>query len=294
MSKEPLKDPRKEPKFPLFTLISIGVVLLFTLFFCTGNLAVLDPKGWVAVQERDLMITTSALMMIVIIPVFILTVVIAWKYRSTNPKAKYAPGWHNSTLVECIWWGIPFVIITILSVLTWKGSHDLDPFKPLDSKVKPIEIQVVALQWKWLFIYPEYHIASVNELHFPEKTPINFTITADAPMNSFWIPKIGGQIYAMPGMRTELHLIADEVGQFRGSSANLSGMGFSGMTFLAISDTEEDFQKWTESVGHSTNTLTLDAYKELAKPSENNPVTTYNLEKEDLYDWIIMKYMMPQ
>ncbi len=288
------KQPTKEPKFPLFTLISLGVVLLATLLYNTGSIAVLDPKGWIAAQEKDLMITTSALMLIVIIPVFILTVVIAWKYRSTNTKAKYEPNLHSSKIIECVWWGIPFIIITILSILTWKGSHKLDPFKPLVHTTKPIEIQVIALQWKWLFIYPDYHIASVNELHFPEKTPINFTITADAPMNSFWIPNMGGQIYAMPGMRTELHLIADEVGQFRGSSANLSGTGFAGMTFTAVSDTEEDFQKWTTSVSSSANTLNLDTYKTLAEPSEDNPVTTYTLEKEDLYDWIIMKYMMPQ
>lgn len=287
-------QPTKEPKFPLFTLISLGVVLLGTLLYNTGSIAVLNPKGWIASQEKDLMITTAALMLIVIIPVLILTVVIAWKYRSSNKKAKYAPDLNSGKLIECIWWGVPFIIIIILSVLTWKSTHELDPFKPLESTVKPIEIQVIALQWKWLFIYPEYQIASVNELHFPEKTPINFIITADAPMNSFWIPEIGGQIYAMPGMRTELHLIADEVGEFRGSSANLSGKGFAGMTFKAISDSEQDFQTWTESVKNSSNTLSLDTYKTLAKPSEDNPITTYILEKEDLYDWVIMKYMMPQ
>lgn len=286
--------PTKEPKFPLFMLLSLGIVLLGTLLYTNGKIDVLDPSGWVAAKEKDLMLTTTALMMIVIIPVFILTIFIAWKYRSTNTKAKYAPNWHNSALVECVWWGIPCIIITILSILTWKSTHELDPYKPLVSQNKPVEIQVVALQWKWLFIYPEYHIASVNELHFPEKTPIHFVITADAPMNSFWIPKIGGQIYAMPGMRTELNLIADEVGQFRGSSANLSGEGFSKMTFLAISDSDEDFQKWTQSAKQSATPLTLDTYKSLAKPSEKNSITTYTLEKEDLYDWILMKYMMPQ
>lgn len=291
---DPVKGPNKEPKFPLFTLISLGVVLLFTLFFCTGNLAVLNPKGWIASQEKDLMITTSALMLIVIIPVLILTVVIGWKYRSSNTKAKYTPDWHSSTIVEVVWWGIPFIIITLLSILTWKSTHELDPFKPLVSEKKPLEIQVVALQWKWLFIYPEYQIASVNEFHVPEKTPIHFNITADAPMNSFWIPQMGGQIYAMPGMNSELHLIADETGQFRGSSANLSGKGFSGMTFTAVSDTEDAFQKWVGETKSSSNTLNLDTYEALAKPSEDNPVTTYTLGKENLYDQIIMKYMMPQ
>ncbi|MBS0628039.1 MAG: ubiquinol oxidase subunit II, partial [Verrucomicrobia bacterium] len=269
MDNKPTEDPPKEPKFPLFMLISLGVVLIFTLLYRNGSLVILDPSGWIASQEKDLMIITSALMLIVVVPVCILTVVIAWKYRSGNTKAKYTPDWHESTLAEVIWWGVPFVIITVLSILTWKGSHDLDPFKPLDSPKKPIEVQVVALQWKWLFIYPEYHIASVNELHIPENTPIHFCITADAPMNSFWIPKMGGQIYAMPGMKTELNLIADEIGIFRGSSANLSGTGFAGMVFSAISESEEDFQKWTQS--SKENILDLDTYKALTKPSENNP-----------------------
>jgi cytochrome o ubiquinol oxidase subunit 2 len=158
---------------------------------------------------------------------------------------------------------------------------------------KPLTIQVVALQWKWLFIYPEQNIASVNFFQIPTHTPINFEITADAPMNSFWLPQIAGQIYAMPGMRTKLHLVADEEGQYRGSSANLSGRGFAGMTFIAQASTEADFDKWVESVAQSTKSLDVKEYEQLAEPSENNPVVTFQVEGKGLFDQIIMKYMMP-
>ncbi len=286
------KEPNKEAKFPWILLVSIAVALLFTCLYRSGGLTVLEPGGRIASLQKDLMITTTGLMMIVVIPVLIMTVFISWKYRFGNKKADYKPDWSHSTFAESIWWGLPCLIILALSVLTWIGTHDMDPFKPLEDKKKPLTIQVVSLQWKWLFLYPEYGIACVNELHFPENTPIRFVITSDAPMNSFWIPKMGSQIYAMPGMRTEVNLIADEKGNFRGSSANLSGEGFSKMVFTAVSESDADFQSWVEATKHSPNALTLDTYKKLAEPGES-PVIPYTLEKDDLYDWIIMKYMMP-
>lgn len=284
---------KKEHKFPLFTACSVAVVLIALTFLRISPITVLEPKGWVAEQQKNLMFSTAGLMLIVVIPVLILAYVIAWKYRAENKKARYEPNWDKSILLEAIWWGIPCIIIVLLSIFTWEYSHRLDPFKPLESDKKPITIQVVALQWKWLFLYPEYKIATVNAVHFPEKTPIHFEITADAPMNSFWIPSMGSQIYAMPGMKSQLHLIANEPGQFKGSSANLSGVGFSGMTFVAVSESEDGFAKWVEVSQQSKNNLTLESYQMLAEPSKNNPIATYALEKEDLYDWIVMKYMMP-
>ena len=196
-------------------------------------MAVLDPKGFIAFEERDLLYITALLMLTVVVPVLVLAVVICWKYRAGNKKAKYEPEWDKSWALELVWWGFPCIIVALLSVLTVKSCLDLDPFKPLESDVKPLKIQVVALQWKWLFIYPEQKIATINFVQFPEKTPINFELTADAPMNSFWIPQLGGQIYAMPGMSTKLHLIANEAGSYRGSSSNISGNGFAGMIFTA-------------------------------------------------------------
>jgi cytochrome o ubiquinol oxidase subunit 2 len=283
----------KKVKTILLALIFFGIMLAGLLFLFYGNIVMFDPKGIIALKQRNLMITSTLLMLIVVIPVFILTAWIAWRYRAKNKKAKYTPEWDFNLLAESIWWGLPLIIIIILSVMTFKSSHDLDPFKPIQSNVKPMTIQVVSLQWKWLFIYPEQNIATVNFVQFPDKTPIVFEITSDAPMNSFWIPQLGGQIYAMSGMKSKLHLIADEPGVFRGSSANISGEGFAGMTFTAKATSQEDFDQWVQSVKESPNGLSRGEYEKLVKPSQNNPAAVYSLQDEGLFDWIIMKYMMP-
>lgn len=278
-----------------FTLLSLGIAFFVLRFPYDSNIAVLNPKGLIALKERNLIIITTLLMLLVVVPVLILTVCISWRYRKNNTKAKYTPNWHYSLIIESLWWGIPFAIVLALSIITWESCHELDPFKPLVSDKKPIRIQAVALQWKWLFIYPEYNIATVNFFQFPEQTPLNFEITSDAPMNSFWIPQLGGQMYAMPGMNAKLHLIAHEIGSFVGSSANLSGVGFSGMRFIAQASSQTDFEQWVHSIQHSAHPpLSIDEYKRLAEPSENNPVASYRLKTDNLYDWIVMKYMMPQ
>lgn len=253
----------------------------------------LYPKGIIALKERNLLFIVQGLMLIVIIPVYILTFAFTWIYRKGNTKAKYTPDWDDNPLAEVIWWGVPCLIVIIIGVLTWVRTHQLDPYKPIETNKTPITIQVVALQWKWLFIYPEEKIASVNFVQFPEKTPVHFEITADAPMNSFWIPQLGSQIYAMPKMKTQLHLIADEIGNFRGSSANISGRGFAGMHFIAASSTEENFLDWVQSAKQSPNILNQDEYNALVKPTENHPVSVYSLQEDNLFDQIIMKYEMP-
>lgn len=283
---------KKKYKALFFILLSLAVIVLSIVYLSGIDIAVLNPKGMIAVKERNLLIKITLIMLIVVIPVFILTWVISWKYREGN-KAKYTPDWDKHLLSESVWWGLPCAIVLAMSILVWKSSHELDPFKPLESDKRPLRIQVVALQWKWLFIYPEQGIATVNFLQFPEKTPINFEITADAPMNSFWIPELGGQIYAMPGMKTKLHLIANEKGNFRGSSANLSGRGFAGMTFIAKASSPADFYRWVDSLNESSNFLNLAEYIRLAEPSENDPAVSYVLEKPDLYDWIVRRYTMP-
>jgi cytochrome o ubiquinol oxidase subunit 2 len=259
-----------------------------------GDIAMLYPKGQIALKERNLLLTIQAIMLLVVIPVYILTFVFSWKYRADNPKGKYEPHLQDHRIAETIWWGIPLVIVAIISVLTWIRTHELDPFKPLVSDKKPLKIQVVALQWKWLFLYPEEKIASINFVQFPENTPVHFEITADAPMNSFWIPQLGSQIYAMPKMKTELNLIADKVGDYRGASANISGVGFSGMHFIARASTEKEFQEWVDSAKASKRSLTFNEYRALAKPSQDHPVALYELKDEDLFDEILMKFMHPQ
>ena len=282
-------------KYKIATLIlSCLVSVVGSIFIILrSDIPVLDPKGWIAQQEKDLLITTSLLLLIVIIPVFVFTLGFAYHYRENNPDARHEPNWEHNSIAECLWWGVPVFIILILSILTWKTTHQLDPFRPLDSTKEPVEVQVVALQWKWLFIYPKEGIATVNFLQFPENTPVNFTLTGDAPMNSFWIPRLGGQIYAMSGMRSKLHLIANEIGDFRGRAAHINGKGVAGMVFTARASSEEDFYSWGESVRNEGSLLDFASYQELAKPSQYVPVQYYTVN-EDLFEKIIDQYKTPK
>jgi cytochrome o ubiquinol oxidase subunit 2 len=280
--------------YTLLGLLGCAFVGVAIWYISTLHIDMLNPKGLVALKEYNLLVFTTVLGMVIVIPVFVIAIVIAWRYRESNTKATYTPNISGNRLAETIWWGIPIILITILSVVTWFSTHDLDPHKPLVSNVKPVTVQVVALDWKWLFIYPEQNIATVNLVQFPVNTPVNFEITADAPMNSFWIPKLGGQIYAMAGMTTKLHLNATEIGDYKGSSANISGEGFSGMKFIARASTESDFNNWVASVKKSPLDLTLAEYTKLSAPSKNNPETMYRTSANDLYDTIVMKYMMPK
>lgn len=285
---------KKTFKIALIALLLLAFGALAFLYIGSHNIAVMNPKGMIGEKERDLIVTSSLLMLIVVIPVFVLTWIFAWRYRETNHKGKHTPDWEHNSLAEYCWWGVPFVIVVILSVLTWKSSHVLNPFKPIDSDVPAIHIQAVALEWKWLFIYPDQGIATVNYVQFPEKTPVNFEITADAPMNSFWIPQLGGQIYAMPAMRSKLHLIANEPGVFRGASSNFSGKGFAGMHFQAHSTSRQDFDAWVAKVKRSPQRLGLQEYDQLVEPSEYNPPSFYILNNKNLFDSIIEKYTEPQ
>lgn len=287
------KDRKNSRKAKIIAGITIGTLLAAIVFiaFNRSNFLVLNPAGEVASQQRELMIIATLLMLIVVVPVFFMTFFFAWRYRESNTKAKYRPDWSHNALAEFTWWTVPLIIISILGVIIWRSSHALDPYKPLEQTKEPITVQVVALDWKWLFIYPDHNVATVNYLQIPEKTPINFEITAEAPMNSFWIPQLGGQVYAMAGMETKLHLIADKTGEYQGSSANLSGSGFSGMNFKAIATSESDFRKWVGSAQLSPERLTMESYRQLAKPSKDNPPATYLLEQKDLHDKIMDKYM---
>lgn len=271
----------------------IGAIIGSYYIFKGFNFAVLNPAGEVAQKQKDLIYFTLALSLIVVVPVFIMTFVFAWKYRASNAKSTYMPEWDSNKKLEFVWWAIPIAIILVLSIVTWKTSHSLDPYKKLESTTKPLTVQVVALDWKWLFIYPEQKVASINELNIPTNTPINFEITADAPMNSFWIPQLGGQIYAMAGMQTKLHLIADRPGVYKGSSANLSGQGFAGMDFNTNATSRTEFELWAKKTNSTSSVLGWEEYQKLAEPTSNNPVSVYALNDNKLYNEIIMKYMNP-
>lgn len=280
-------------KIAFFGLLLFGAGSLLALYLVNTNIAVLNPKGIIADKQRDLLIISSLLALFIVVPVFVMTFFIAWRYRETNTKAKYTPDWDRNRAAETVWWGVPIILILALSIITWVSSHDLDPSKPIAANTRPLTVQVVALEWKWLFIYPEQDIATVNYLQFPEKTPVNFEITADAPMNSFWIPQLGGQVYAMAGMTTKLHLMASEPGEFRGSSANLSGGGFAGMKFNAQATTTADFNRWVQGVRQSGNILDQQSYDRLRQASKNNPTLSYTSKDRTLYNTILMKYMTP-
>jgi cytochrome o ubiquinol oxidase subunit 2 len=266
------------------------------------NAVVLNPSGDVATQQRDLLVQSTILMLLIIIPVMVAVVVFAWRYRQSNTQARYDPDWDHSTHLELLIWSAPLVIIICLGALTWLGTHLLDPYrdlgrvsggKPVASGVAPLEVDVVALDWKWLFIYPQYDIASVNEMAAPVDRPIDFRITASSVMNSFYIPALAGQIYAMPGMETKLHAVINEAGTYEGFSANYSGAGFSGMHFGFKGLSDADFDKWISDVKGAGQNLDRAGYLTLEKPSENVPPTHYASVDPKLYNAILEMCVEP-
>lgn len=277
-------------------IILFGILILQPLevYHFRDYIATLFPKGVVALEERNLFYIIQVIMLFVVIPVYILTFIFSWWYRYGNSQSTYDPDIVDNVIAEYFWWGTPLVFTLAIAILTAIKTFELDPYKPLESPNKPLKIQAVALQWKWLFLYPEEKIATLNFLQIPTQRPIHFEITADAPMNSLWIPSLGGQIYAMPSMRTELHLIADKPGDYRGSSANISGEGFAGMHFITRATSEEEYKKWVDEAKNSKKNLAFKEYEMLAVPTLNNPVETYKLSEPDLFNRIIMKYMHPK
>lgn len=257
----------------------------------------LNPKGLVAADEKTIMITAVYLMLIVVIPVIILTLAFAWRYRASNTKATYRPEWSHSTLIEVVCWTIPGIIIAILGTITWTSSHTLDPYRQLAvglTQGEPEVIQVISLDWKWLFIYPKEKIATVNFVQFPVNKQVKFVITSEAAMNSFIIPQLAGQIYAMAGMQATLHAIADTTGDYRGFSANFSGEGFSDMNFTARVSSQPEFDRWVSMIKQqATPALTLQGYQELAKPTIAHPVTYYSAVDTDIFETVVMQNMMP-
>lgn len=275
----------------LSSFFAVAIIGLFVYVTKGRDLPVLNPQGTIADQQLILILITIGLGVFVVIPVFILLFFIAWRYREGNKKAKYDPELEGHRGLELLWWGIPCLIILALAIITVVSTRALDPYKELESNVKPVKVQVIALEWRWLFIYPDYNVATLNYLNIPKDTPINFEITSDAPMNSFWVPALAGQVYAMSGMRTKLHAMADTTGTFRGSSANISGDGYANMTFNVYSMNEADFATWTTKTMALPNLLTSDSYKEIARKSKDKTEQTYAVQAGSIFDEVIMKYM---
>jgi cytochrome o ubiquinol oxidase subunit 2 len=276
--------------------LKLLALLPFAALLGGCDFVVLAPAGDIAAQQRDLVVISTVLMLLIVIPVMALTVFFAWRYRQSNTAATYEPEWDHSTQLELVIWSAPLLIIVCLGALTWMGTHLLDPYRtlgridtdrPIATQDAPLNVQVVALDWKWLFIYPDYGIASLNELAAPTNRPISFRITASSVMNSFYIPALAGQIYAMPGMETKLHAVANKEGTFRGFSANYSGAGFSGMHFEFKSLSAAEFDKWIAAARSGGGMLGRSDYLQLERPSSNEPVRRYGAVDRDLYKAIL-------
>ena len=279
--------------FQVFASSFIAVALIATFVFVTQGreIPVLNPQGEIANQQYILILITVALGVLVVVPVFILLFTIAWRYRAGNKKAKYDPELEGNKGLEILWWGIPCVIILALAVITHISTHALDPYKALQSDKPPVKVQVIALEWNWLFIYPDHKVATLNFMNIPEDTPINLTLTSDAPMNSFWVPALAGQVYTMSGMSTKLHIMADKPGAYNGTTANISGEGYADMRFKVNSMAEHDFSSWLKTAATSQNTLDSEMYEKIAEPKKDRAEATYALKTPSLFDDVIMKYM---
>jgi cytochrome o ubiquinol oxidase subunit 2 len=267
------------------------------------NLVVLNPAGDIAIQQRDLVIISTVLMLLIILPVMALTALFAWHFRQSNTSAHYDPEWSHSTHLELIIWSAPLLIIICLGAVTWMATHMLDPYRPISRTApgvtaadikKPLNVQVVALDWKWLFIYPDYGIATVNEMAAPLDHPINFKITSSSVMNAFYVPALAGMVYAMPGMQTQLHAVINKPGTFKGFSSNFSGSGFSEMRFNFIGADQAGFDKWVADVKASGGTtLGRTEYLELERPSEAVPVKKFTSVDPQLFHLILNRCVQP-
>jgi cytochrome o ubiquinol oxidase subunit 2 len=246
---------------------------------------VLNPQGPIASAERLLLINSTAIMLVVVVPVIVATLLFAWWYRSSNNRASRSPDESYEGRVEFVVWSIPALTVILLGGVIWIGSHQLDPRAPIPAKSDPLRVNVVSLDWKWLFIYPDQGVATVNQLIIPAGTPIEFRLTSATVMNSFFVPQLGSQIYTMGGMTTHLNLLADEPGEYPGFSANFSGDGFSGMRFVG------DFNAWLQQARGDGLGLDEASYAELAKPSKDLPPTTYRSVAPKLFERILEQTM---
>ena len=268
--------------------LALPLLALAPLCGCTVDL--LQPAGDIGRQERTLILVALGLMLLVVVPVIVLTLWFGWHYRASNTRAVHAPTWAHSTRIEVVVWTVPCVIVAILGALIWRTTQTLDPYRPIDANAKAVRVQVVALNWKWLFIYPDYGVASVNQLTIPVGTPIAFELTAESLMNSFFIPRLGSQVYAMAGMRTQLHLIADTPGTYLGQSAAFSGEGFSDMRFDTVAVSPAAFDAWVRDAKQAPQAMDARQYRLVSRPATRGTPEVYASVEPDLFDGIVDRY----
>lgn len=283
-------NPGKQIKLTILGLVSFGLFLAFMLR--NSDIALFSPKGLIANDQLHLMLFAVAVMSILAIPYLLLFYTFAWRYRENHKTATYATTTKHHTSLVFFIWAAPISVMILLASVMWPATHRLAPQKSISADIKPLTIQVVAMRWKWLFIYPEQNVATVNFVQIPVGKPIKFELTADeAPMNSFWIPHLGGQLYAMTGHVNQLNLIADKAGDYSGRAAEISGKGFTGMNFITRAGSQDDFENWLGKVRASNTILDSSEYQKLLIPSEDNKANFYSETDHHLYANILDKYL---
>lgn len=264
-----------------------GAAGVATMLCSCGRAGVLDPQGPVSSAERLILLNATGIMLVVVVPVIVLTFCFAWWFRASNERAKYRPDWAYSGQIELVVWAIPLMVVLLLAGVAWIGAHELDPHAKLQSAAKPLQVQVVSLDWKWLFIYPDEHVAAVNELVVPIGTPVEFLLTSATVMTAFFVPQLGSQIYTMPGMTTHLSLLADRVGDYPGLASHFSGSGFSDMRFVVHAVPAAQFAAWVARTHTDMPALDTASYAELARASSNVAVKHYGSVEASLYQHIV-------
>jgi cytochrome o ubiquinol oxidase subunit 2 len=280
--------------FALILLAAIALALNIAAMIQGKNIALLNPKGLIAQEQFGLMIYVAIVILVIAIPSVALLYLTAWRFRESNTKADFNPDKKRSNWFAAAMWLVPAVFMFILAITLWTAAHRLEPHKAIASDKQPLVVEVIAMRWKWLFIYPEQDIATVNYLQIPTDTPVTFKLTADeAPMSAFWIPNLGGMLYAMTGHENRLNLMATTPGDYPGSSGEINGPGFAGMKFTARASNHEDFATWVQGVKQSEQKLDTATYQALVKPSESHPAEYYASASDELYDTVLMKYIDP-
>ncbi|MDQ3094014.1 MAG: COX aromatic rich motif-containing protein [bacterium] len=286
------KEKNQKRAIVLTVLGSIVFSVVIAWMLRGANIPLFQPKGMIAAEQYRLLMSLIVLLTGIAVPVVLVMYLVVWKYRNTNTKSEYDPNAGQTKPLIIFLWAFPGAIAIIVGLILWPATHRLEPRKAISSSVKPMTIQVIAMRWKWLFIYPDQKIASVNFAQIPVNTPVEFQITADeSPMSSFWIPNLGGQLYAMTGHINRLNLIANETGDFQGSTPEINGAGFSSMRFIARSSTTEEFDQWVQNSRQSSTVLDTGEYQKLLAPSEKNEVAFYASVDENIYADLINKYM---
>jgi len=277
-------------RIALYLFIGFGWLSAAVFLGGCSEMILLHPMGPIGEAERFLIIISFALMLIVVLPVFVMVFWFCLRYRASNPKAAYMPKWDYGAKLDWVIWLVPIAIVTVLSYLAWTKTYQLDPYRPIDSGTKPIRIEVVSLDWNWLFIYPDQNIAMLNQIVFPAGVPLSFRLTSDSVMTSFFIPRLGSQMYAMAGMQTRLNLMAGKPGVYTGHNQEFSGRGYADMHFKAIATTSEEFQAWIAKVRQSPDILDADRFVQLRKPITGRPVTFFSSVEPGLFKRVVSTY----